>query len=79
MVAMHYVINDGASMNFDVNSPSPGTNSYVHTTPPGGGHPVCPPGAKVSYWLVASVHGLLQEEPAGACAHADRRLYWTAP
>merc|ERR1712046_406835 len=59
LVAVHYVINDGASMNFDINQPEPGTNTYVHTTPLGGGYPTCPPGSKVSYWLAAVVNGLI--------------------
>jgi len=76
MVAVHYQIDDGKSMNFDIKSPEPGTNTYVHVTP--GSGPTCPPGSKVSYWLCANVKGLLQEEPQGACPHPDRRLYWTA-
>lgn len=79
MIAFHYTINDGASMNFDVNQPTPGTHTFVHTTPPGGGYSKCPPGAKVKYWLCAKVKGLLSEEPEGACPHPDRRLFWTAP
>jgi len=75
LMAFHYVINDGASMNFDVTNAE--NNSYVHQTP-GGSYPTCPRGAKVSYWLCGKVNGLLDEEPAGACPHPDRRLYWTA-
>jgi hypothetical protein len=78
MVAVHYEIDGGQSMNFDIKSPSPDCSvpTYVHVTPDWGAK--CPPGSKVSYWLCANVNGLLQEEPQGACAHPDRRLYWTA-
>jgi hypothetical protein len=76
MVAVHYHIGDGKSMNFDINSPEAGTDTYVHVTPDWGEN--CPPGTKVSYWLCANVKGLLETEPHGACGHPDRRLYWTA-
>lgn len=74
LVAFHYEINNGQSMNFDVRNPEPGTNTYVHVTPDGGGYPVCPPGAWVKYWLAVEVNGLLQTVPQ---AHKDR-LWWTA-
>merc|ERR1711988_1469573 len=77
LVAVHYVINDSDSMNFDINHPEPGTSTYVHTTPLGAGYPLCPPGSKVSYWLAAVVDGLIQEEPEGACPHQERRMQWS--
>jgi hypothetical protein len=79
LVAVHYWINDGKSMNFDIKEPQAGTNTYVHITPPGGGYPECPPGATIKYWLCVKVNGLLQDEPDKAGGHADRRLFWTAP
>jgi len=56
MVAVHYQIDDGKSMNFDIRSPEPGTNTYVHVTPDWGA--TCPLGSKISYWLCANVKGL---------------------
>lgn len=76
LVAFHYQINQGQSMNFDVKHSEGET--YVHQTPGGGGYPHCPRGSEVSYWLAAVVNGLIQEEPNGACTHQKRRMYWTA-
>lgn len=75
LVAVHYEITpDSASMNFDVNSPEPGTHTYVHVTPNGGGYPSCLPGATVKYWLAAKVNGLMETQ--GEAHH--ERLHWTA-
>lgn len=75
LVAFHYQINQGASMNFDVRESQDGT--YEHQTP-GGSYPQCPRGSEVSYWLAAVVNGLIQEEPQGACPNPAARMYWTA-
>merc|ERR1712046_449459 len=78
LVAFHYQINQGASMNFETKEFSGAHPTYVHQTPGGGGYPACPPGSEVSYWLAAIVNGLIEEEPQGAGPHPDRRLYWVA-
>jgi len=78
LVAVHYEINGGQSMNFDITRPDGGSRTYSHVTPHGGGYPVCRQGDEVSYWLAAVVDGLISEEPEGACGHPDRRLRWTA-
>jgi len=75
LVAVHYVINGGSSMNFDINVPDSG--KYVHVTP-GGGYPACPAGASVSYWLSVKVNGGMQDCPEGACGDGNR-MDWTAP
>ena len=51
-------------MNFDINKPMEGTNTYVHVTPDFG--PVCEPGSKVTYWLAAMEKGLISEMPEKA-------------
>eukprot|EP00931_Biecheleriopsis_adriatica_P037769 TRINITY_DN21670_c0_g1_i1.p1 TRINITY_DN21670_c0_g1~~TRINITY_DN21670_c0_g1_i1.p1 ORF type:complete len:327 (-),score=75.84 TRINITY_DN21670_c0_g1_i1:56-1036(-) len=79
MVAVHYSVNGEAGkedMNFDINHPWEGTNTYVHVTPAWG--PVCEPGSKVIYWLAAMEKGLIVEMPERACPHKENRLTWTA-
>jgi len=78
LVAVHYEINGGQSMNFDITAPDGGSRTYTHVTPHGDGYPECRQGDEVSYWLAAVVDGLISEEPEGACADPDRRLTWTA-
>ena len=68
MVAVHYSVNGEPGkedMNFDINKPQEGTQTYVHVTPDFG--PVCEPGAKVTYWLAAMEKGLIKEMPEKAC------------
>ena len=79
MIAVHYSVNKEPGhedMNFDINKPMEGTNTYVHVTPEFG--PVCEPGSKVTYWLAAMEKGLITEMPEKACPIKENRLYWTA-
>jgi hypothetical protein len=78
LVAVHYEINGGQSMNFDIHRPEGGSRTYSHVTPHGAGYPICRQGDEVSYWLAAVVDGLISEEPEGACGRPDQRLTWTA-
>lgn len=77
LVAVHYEINGGQPMNFDITRPDGGSRTYSHVTPHGGGYPVCRQGDEVSYWLAAEIDGLISEEPEGACGNGTR-LTWTA-
>lgn len=77
LVAVHYQVNDGAPMNFDIRQPEAG-KTYSHTTPDGGGYPVCRQGDRVSYWLAAEINGLISEEPEGACPNPAARMHWNA-
>lgn len=77
LVAVHYQVNGGQSMNFDINHESSG-HTYVHTTPSDPGYPACKSGDKVSYWLCVKVNGLLVNEPEDAMS-AQGRMSWTAP
>jgi hypothetical protein len=78
LVAVHYQVNDGAPMNFDVRQPDGGSRTYRHVTPNGGGYPLCRDGDRVSYWLAAEIDGLIEEEPEGACPNPAARMQWTA-
>mmetsp|Transcript_79999 Transcript_79999/g.175496 ORF Transcript_79999/g.175496 Transcript_79999/m.175496 type:complete len:427 (+) Transcript_79999:90-1370(+) len=77
LVAVHYQINGGQPMNFDIRHPVEGSKTYCHVTP-GGGYPICRPGDEVSYWLAAEIKGLITEDPAGACPKPNARFHWTA-
>ena len=68
MIAVHYSVNGEPGkedMNFDINKPQEGTQTYVHVTPDFG--PVCEPGSKVTYWLAAMEKGIITEMPEKAC------------
>eukprot|EP00932_Pfiesteria_piscicida_P011765 SRR837773.2299.p2 GENE.SRR837773.2299~~SRR837773.2299.p2 ORF type:complete len:204 (+),score=71.22 SRR837773.2299:56-613(+) len=78
LVAVHYQVNDGAPMNFDLRQPEAGSKTYAHVTPNGGGYPLCRNGDRVSYWLAAEINGLISEEPEGACPNPAARMHWTA-
>jgi len=78
LVAVHYQVNDGAPMNFEMRHPEGGSKTYAHTTPDGGGYPLCRDGDRVSYWLAAKINGLISEEPEGACPNPAARMHWTA-
>jgi len=77
LVAVHYCINGGASMNFDIKQPTL-NRTYTHVTPLAPGYPLCRHGDTVSYWLGVVVKGLIQEEPEGSSAAPEKRLTWSA-
>jgi len=77
-VAVHYQINGGEQLNFDIGSPDAESKTYGHVTPGEDGLPLCCPGASVSYWLSAEVDGLPVEQPEGAGADTDKRSSWIA-
>eukprot|EP00405_Crypthecodinium_cohnii_P011341 CAMPEP_0206442818 /NCGR_PEP_ID=MMETSP0324_2-20121206/14029_1 /ASSEMBLY_ACC=CAM_ASM_000836 /TAXON_ID=2866 /ORGANISM="Crypthecodinium cohnii, Strain Seligo" /LENGTH=515 /DNA_ID=CAMNT_0053910695 /DNA_START=81 /DNA_END=1628 /DNA_ORIENTATION=- len=78
LVAVHYHINGGQPMNFDIRHPEHGSKTYSHVTPHGGGYPLCHPGDQVTYWLAADIKGYLTEEPPHAGSNHHARLHWTA-
>merc|ERR1719469_669521 len=73
LVAVHYSVGSGETLNFDIPAPEPGTQTYAHVTPSFG--PECHPGADVYYWLAAEVRGLIVEMPEGASQSAVN-LHW---